>query len=60
MPPARFRTSRVKLAPRWLTEGEGGLLGYALDVVKDAFVERVRLGLMARLPENEPHDHRAP
>ncbi len=53
--PFRFRTSRGKLAPRWLTEGEGGLLGYALDLVKDAFVERVRLGLMSHLPENDPN-----
>lgn len=49
-----FRTTRPKIAPRWLTEGEGGLVGYALDIVKDAFAERVRLGLMARLPQQEP------
>ncbi len=52
--PARFRTLRDKIAPRWLTSGEGGLVGYALDIVKDAFVERARLGLMARFPQNDP------
>lgn len=49
-----FRNVRPFLAPRWLTEGEGGLVGYALDLVKDAFAERVRLGLLARLPQNDP------
>lgn len=50
----RFRLIRKYLAPRWLTEGEGELVGYSLDVMADAFVERVRLGLMARLPQNDP------
>lgn len=49
-----FRTLRRSIAPRWLTDGEGGLVGYALDLVKDAFVERARLGLLARLPQNDP------
>lgn len=49
-----FRYLRRFLAPRWLTEGEGGLVGYTLDSLKDAFVERVRLGLYARLPQNDP------
>lgn len=49
-----FRSLRQFLAPRWLTEGEGGLVGYALDLMKDAFAERLRLGLMARLPQNDP------
>lgn len=51
---ARFRIARKRLAPRWLTEGDGELVGYALDLMRDAFVERVRLGLMARLPQNDP------
>jgi hypothetical protein len=50
---ARFRLTRRSLAPRWLTEGEGELVGYALDLMKDAFVERLRLGLLARLPFND-------
>lgn len=50
----RFRHIRKMLAPRWLTNGEGGLVGYSLDLMKDAFVERLRLGVMARLPQNDP------
>lgn len=56
-PPARFRHLRKFLAPRWLTQDEDGNpdpAGYALDLVKDAFVERVRQGLMVRLPQNDP------
>ena len=49
-----MRTIRSSIAPRWLTDGEGGLVGYALDLVKDAFLERARLGLLARLPQNDP------
>ncbi len=49
-----FRTVRRYVAPRWLTEGEGGLVGYALDLVKDAFAQRAYLGLLARLPQNDP------
>lgn len=49
-----FRTIRKLCAPRWLTEEEGELLGYTLDLLRDGAVERVRLGLMARLPQNDP------
>lgn len=49
-----FRLIRRLIAPRWLTDGDGGLVGYSLDMVKDAFVERLRQGLMARLPQNDP------
>jgi hypothetical protein len=52
----RFRIVRQHLAPRWLTEGDGELVGYALDLVKDAFIERARLGLLARFPETAPTD----
>jgi len=52
--PLGLRFLREKLAPSWLTDGEGGLVGYSLDVLGDAFIERVRLGLMARLPQNNP------
>jgi hypothetical protein len=58
--PSRFRQIRTRIAPRWLTDGAGGLVGYALDIVKDAFVERVRLGLLARFPENGPNGETAP
>jgi hypothetical protein len=50
-----FRQTRRFMGPRWLLDDEGGLLGYALDTLKDAFVERLRLGLMARLPQNDPN-----
>lgn len=53
---ARFRLIRRFLAPRWLTEGEGGMVGYALDLMKDAFVQRLFLGLLARFPETAPTD----
>lgn len=49
-----FRQIRRFLAPRWLTEGDGGLVGYSLDLVKDAFVERARLGHLARFPQQGP------
>lgn len=52
--PKRFRTTRSKLIPRWLSSGEGGLVGFALDVLSDGFVERARLGLLARFPQNDP------
>lgn len=49
-----FRVARKKLAPSWLTTGEGELVGYALDTLKDAIAERTRLGLLARFPQNDP------
>lgn len=55
--PARFRHLRKFLGPRWLTtddDGEPDPVGYSLDLVKDGFIERLRLGLMARLPQNDP------
>lgn len=55
-----FRQIRKSLAPSWLTTGEGELVGYALDVMKDAFVERARLGLLARFPQNGPNGETAP
>lgn len=55
-----FRTIRQFLAPTWLTSGEGELLGYALDLLKDGFLERLRLGHLARFPENGPNGETAP
>lgn len=55
-----FREIRKSLAPRWLTDGDGELVGYSLDLVKDAFVERVRLGLMVRFPQQGPDGTPAP
>ena len=52
--PARFRRTRKLLGPSWLTTGEGEQVGYTLDLMADGFVERLRLGVMARLPQNDP------
>lgn len=57
---ASFRTIRQSLAPRWLTDGDGGLLGYALDLLKDGFAERTRLGLLVRFPQQGPDGTPAP
>lgn len=43
------------MGPSWLvSNGESELVGYVLDELKDAFVERLRQGLLARLPQNDP------
>jgi len=55
-----FRALRKHVAPRWLTEGEGGLVGYALDLMRDAFLDRVRLGFLAGYPQNGPNGETAP
>lgn len=52
--PKTFRTIRTSLGPRWLTDEEGGLVGYSLDLIKDAFLQRAYQGLLARLPQNDP------
>jgi hypothetical protein len=50
-----FRNSRKFLGPSWLTsEGESQLMGYVLDALKDAFTERLRQGLLARFPQQDP------
>lgn len=50
-----FRTIRKFLGPRWLTvEGESGLLGYALDLLKDTYLRRLELGHLARFPQQDP------
>ena len=49
-----FRAARKVIAPAWLTTGEGELVGYTVDTLKDAFVERLRKGLLARFPQNDP------
>ncbi len=46
-----FRKLRRFLGPSWLTsEGESGLVGYSLDLVKDGFIERLELGLYSQMP----------
>lgn len=50
-----FRISRKFAGPSWLTtEGDSAPLGYALDVIKDAYAMRAYQGLLARLPQNDP------
>lgn len=47
-----LRTLRPLLGPRWLTQGgDSELVGYSLDVLADASVERIRRGLLARFPQ---------
>lgn len=58
--PARFRLARRFLAPKWLTSGEGELVGYALDVMKDAFARRLELGLLSRFPHQDAEERTAP
>ena len=51
-----FREWRAKFTPAWLQTGEGGLLGEALDFMKDAFLERVFNSLLVRFPDAAPDD----
>lgn len=56
-----FRQLRQTMnLPSWMTDGESGLVGYALDAVKDAFVERARNGLLIRFPQQGPDGTPAP
>lgn len=50
----RFRSVFYKLAPSWLTTGDGERVLFSLGVLLDGFVERARLGLLARWPEYDP------
>ena len=50
----RFRTLFYSLAPSWLTTGEGEQVLYSLATMLDTFVERTRLGLIARWPGYDP------
>lgn len=53
----RFRLLRRFMGPRWLvSEEESELIGYSLDLMKDAWVERLVQGLLARFPETAPDD----
>lgn len=53
-----FRTLWAKMGPKWLVDdgADGELIGYSLGVMKDAFADRIRQGLIARLPERAPSD----
>lgn len=49
-----FRFLRKYLAPSWLTSGEGEAVGYTLDLLKDAQMERLYKGHLARFPQQGP------
>jgi len=52
---ARIRLTRQFLGPAWLTtNGDSQLVGYSLDLVADAFIERIAEGLYAKLPDTAP------
>jgi hypothetical protein len=54
-PAPNFRNTRKFLGPSWLTSaGESELVGWVVDVLKDAFTERLRQGLLARFPQQGP------
>jgi hypothetical protein len=55
-----FRSTRKFIGPTWLTTDEGGEVGFVLDVVKDAFMERVRRGALVSLPQQDPSGTPAP
>ena len=55
-----FRTVSKFLMPYWLSSGDGELVNYSLDLMRDAFIERCRLGLLARFPQNGPNGELAP
>jgi len=51
-----FRTARARMGPKWLVEGDGAKIGYALDLIKDAMQERWLHSLIARFPKYAPAD----
>jgi hypothetical protein len=52
-----FRDLYRKLVPSWLQDpDEGAPLLYSLGAMADVFVERARLGLLARYPQHAPSD----
>lgn len=51
-----FRTLRKFMGPKWLVDDddESTLIGYSLDLLKDAFLERLELGHLASYPQQDP------
>lgn len=49
-----FRAIRRFVTPAWLRTGDGELIGYALDLMRDAMAEAWRLGLLIRFPQQDP------
>ena len=56
MAESRFRRAFYKLAPSWLTTGDGELVLYSLALVLDAEAERWRQSMRARFPHRCPSD----
>jgi hypothetical protein len=56
-----FRQKRKLLGPSWLVSaGESQLVGYVVDVLKDAFVKRLMRALLVRFPQNDPTGQTTP
>lgn len=51
-----FVAKRRFLGPAWLVadHGDSEKIGFVVDILKDAFAERLRQGLLARFPQNDP------
>lgn len=49
-----FRSTRPQVTPSFLSDGEGGTVGYIVDLLKDALAERARRALLFRLPQQDP------
>jgi hypothetical protein len=52
----RFRRAFYRLAPRWLTSGEGELVWYSIGLVLDGMAQRFDDSLRARMPTYAPDD----
>lgn len=54
--PTNFVLKRRRLGPSWLVHdhGDSERIGFVLDMLKDGFAERLRQGLLARFPQNDP------
>jgi hypothetical protein len=53
---SRFRRAFYKLAPSWLTSGEGEAALYSLGLMMDTMAERYHDGLHVRYPDHAPDD----
>jgi hypothetical protein len=52
----RFRRAFYRLAPRWLTSGEGELVWYSIGIMLDGMAQRFDDSLRARMPTYAPDD----
>lgn len=52
-PVASFFAARRASLAGWLLDGEGGLVGDTLDLIKHMWLERLRLGHLARFPQQD-------